>query len=244
MTGKKERFYGRRKGRPLNRSRHEALSLLTQIGLTLESLSGKNEHKKHQKDQDTGTCGLDPASLFSFTPEEVHLEIGFGNGDFLACLQHNFPENAFIGAEPYMNGVAACLKKLQQQPNLENIRLWPDDARPFLDSLAAETLDKIYVLNPDPWPKTRHHKRRIINPKNLDRFARVLRQGGSLFMTTDVKDLAEWMAIQTVNHPGFRWVTDSPSHSTIPPEGWIPTRYEKKGRQEGRCQYYLTACRI
>lgn len=222
-----ERFYGRRKGRPLNKSRQEALSLLDDIGLGSHLLSDGE---------------VDPASVFSADVEKVVLEIGFGNGDFLAATHHTRPETGFIGAEPYINGVAALLKEIADH-DTGNIRIWPDDVRPLLQAIKPGSIDRVYVLNPDPWPKKRHHKRRIINPDNLDMLARIMKPGAALFMTTDIDNLAEWMTMQIVNHPDFRWDIKALSDSTTPPDGWQPTRYEIKGQKAGRNQYYLTGVR-
>ena len=222
-----DKFYGRRKGRPLNQEREDALDLLEQIGVNEELLT------------QAGTAS--PGSLFSKDFDGYWLEIGFGNGEFLSKAQPANPEIGYIGAEPYINGVAALLKSIQNHKTVQNIRVWPDDVRPLLKSLAPASIDRVLVLNPDPWPKKRHHKRRIINPDTLDHLSRILKPDGDILMTTDVDDLAEWMITQIVNHSDFRWKACAPADALTPPDGWEPTRYEIKGRQAGRKQYYLNA---
>ena len=229
----KQRFFGRRKGRPLNKQRREALRLLEAYGISSKLLeSGALFH---------------PKDLFEDRYDRFNLEIGFGNGEFLKNLLRNNPDEGFIGAEPFMNGVAALLKDLQDTSGKSlpgNLRIWPDDIRPLLEIFQSDSFDTIYILNPDPWPKKRHNKRRIVNPQTLDQLSKILRRGGKLIMTTDVDDLAEWMAIQLTNHSDFRWNVTAPSNSTEKPEGWLSTRYETKGKQAGRNQHYLTAKKL
>ena len=120
-----------------------------------------------------------------------------------------------------------------------------DDAIPVLDTMEANTIDRLYVLNPDPWPKTRHHKRRIINAANLDRFARLLKSGSWLVMATDVAELAEWMVTECMNHPDFKWLANHPDDWKNQPDWWaVTTRYARKGLDEGREECYLVFERI
>ncbi len=166
------------------------------------------------------------------------MEIGFGNGEHLSALMRQNLDEAFIGAEPFINGMAAFLKDIRDEPH-ENIRVWMDDAILLVESLPSDYLNGIYVLNPDPWPKARHHKRRIISQDNLTKFARVLKPGGALIMATDVDDLAEWMVTQASAHPAFEWTAEQADDWRTTPENWIKTRYEEKGAKAGRQQSYL-----
>lgn len=219
------RVYGRRQGRPLKSSRVDALkSLLPAVSIPEEDLT------------ENGT--VDPEIWFSRRGLPLWMEIGFGNGEHLSALMREHPENNYIGAEPFVNGVSAFLKDIAELQK-DNIRIHMDDALEVISSIKPESLHGIYVLNPDPWPKTRHHKRRIISKENLDAFARVMKPGGSLIMTTDVDDLAEWMLTQTFTHGGFEWTAESRKDWKSPPPGWTETRYEKKGRDQGRSQSYL-----
>ncbi len=168
------------------------------------------------------------------------LEIGFGAGEHLSALCRRNPQTGYIGAEPFINGVAALLKDVQaDEMPIENLRILHGDAMKLALSFTPASLDGIYVLNPDPWPKKRHHNRRIIRPDTLDVFARILKSGGALIMSTDVDDLAEWMVTHASNHPAFTWTARTKADWQIMPEGWIPTRYEQKGITAGRKQTYL-----
>ncbi len=173
------------------------------------------------------------ALAFPFTPQEIWLEIGFGNGDSLAAWHKQYPDIGFIGCEPFVNGVSN-LCKLIADDDLTNIRIWPEMAQPLIDALSDASIDRIYLLNPDPWPKKRHVKRRFIQQEMLSQLARILKPGGMLVMTTDHAVLAEWMLEQVIQHSAFEGQA-----STTPPEGWLTTRYEGKGQVAGREQVYM-----
>lgn len=224
------RVYGRRLGRPLRPERLDVLeTLLPRLGITQDELSAPGV--------------LTPARLFGQAPPATWLEIGFGNGEHLLALMEDHPDDGFIAAEPFVNGMSAFLKSIKDKPH-ERMRVLMDDAILIADALADGCIDGIYVLNPDPWPKKRHFKRRIISPENLTRFARILKPGGLLMMTTDVDELAEWMATQAANHPAFTWTAESAADWRTPPPGWRATRYESKGARAGRLQTYLVFKRI
>lgn len=213
-------FYGRRHGRPLRDARQEALDeVLAQVTIPI-------------------TSPLDPLALFPFAPRAVVLEIGFGNGDALARWHREEPETAFMGCEPFMNGVAALCKSIHGDA-LDNIRILPDMAEPLLDALVPHSLDRIYLLNPDPWPKKRHHKRRFIQQARLDRLSALLKTGGTLLMTSDDPDIAQWMFEQAMEHPAYTWQGTHENDRYTAPEGWLTTRYEQKGAAAGRRQQYL-----
>ena len=151
------RFYGRRVGRKLNPKRQEVLDNL------YPKLSIDNLDKN----------GTQTVSSFGLTEvSKTILEIGFGNGEHLAEMMRRNPEHNFIGAEPFKNGMTAFLKEINDDDlSLSNIRVHMDDAIPLVKSLAPSSIDEIYVLNPDPWHKTRHHQRRIINQNILCDFS-------------------------------------------------------------------------
>ncbi len=227
---RQRKFYGRRQGRPLTDSRLEVLDrILPRISLPADQL--------------TRRADTSPSQWFASSNNPIVMEIGFGNGEHLAEIIRRHPENNYIGAEPFINGMAAFLKEIESLSK-GNIRVHMDDAMQIVHSLEDSSLSGMYVLNPDPWPKKRHHKRRIIGPENLDEFARVLKPGADLIMTTDVDDLAEWMLTHTFRHPAFKWTAETRSDWTKPPPRWIETRYEQKGRQQGRNQSYLLFKRI
>ena len=217
--------HGRRQGKALRNERAEVLTtLLPQLEISKDVL-------KQDK-------SLMPKDLFGVTPNVLHFEIGFGNGEHLKHKMEEFADHHFIGAEIYINGVSAFLKSIKNQPH-DHVRLSMDDALIVLNSLPDASIDYLYILNPDPWPKARHHKRRIVGPENLDVYARVIKPGGILLETTDVDELAEWMAIHTNNHPAFEFLAENPTDWRTAPDGWMATRYENKGKVAGRQQSYL-----
>ena len=220
-----QKVYGRRLGRPLNAERQSAMDeMYPDLGIDKSLITEKQD--------------IDPYSLYKDKPKQIWLEIGFGNGEHLhGCLLRH-PEYGFIGAEPFVNGMAAFLKDIRPD-DPQNVRVWMNDAIRLICSLQSKSIDRIYVLNPDPWPKTRHHKRRIINPENLNEISRVLKPGGDLVMATDVDDLAVWMTTKAINHPDFEWAAKTKADWQIAPENWIHTRYETKGQDAGRKQSYL-----
>lgn len=219
------RVYGRRAGRTLRKGRAEALeNKLDTLGIPKPKLSENRD--------------LDPTTLFADPAAPLWMEIGFGTGEHLNALLTQFPDKNFIGAEPFINGMSAFLKDLDDE-NQARIRVLMDDAIRLVRTLTDQSLDRLYVLNPDPWPKKRHHKRRIINQNNLSEFARVLKPGAQLVMATDVDDLAEWMVTQCMMHPAFTWTAENKNDWQTPPPEWIETRFAEKGKKAGRTQTFL-----
>lgn len=180
---------------------------------------------------------LDPATLFN-APAPTILEIGFGSGEHVKGMMERQPGHNFLACEPYENGMAAFLKSISPTP-LRNVRVLMDDALILARSLKDECLEEIYILNPDPWHKKRHHKRRIICKENLDIFARLLKPGGKLILSTDVPDLADWMITHTAQHPSFIWEAENCRDWQTPPPGWITTAYEVKGAKGAKKMCYL-----
>ncbi len=222
-------LHGRRKGRALGIEQAQAWEdILPEVEIPLDSA----------KPASSESLRLCPKTLFPAPVARCIFEIGFGDGGHLAEMMARYPQDGFIGAEPFRNGIANFLKKIRNGPR-NRIRVWTEDAMQLADRLAGACLDGIYILNPDPWPKKRHAKRRIVNPENLDRLARILKPGGFLVMTTDHDALAEWMVTQASRHPAFRWTAERADDWRTAPPGWIETRYEKKGRDAGRTQSYL-----
>lgn len=223
----KERFrkvYGRRQGRPLRGDRQEALDVLYPKLCVDKSILTKE-------------ANINPRDWFDDV-ETIKFEIGFGNGEFLRNNMLKNPNTGFIGAEPFVNGVSAFLKSIKDDPH-DNVRVFMDDALLIAQSLADDTLDGMYVLNPDPWHKSRHHKRRMITQNNLDVFSRILKSDAILTMTTDVDSLAEWMCTEATNHPDFEWTATCADDWRVMPDDWYQTRYELKGIKAGRKQSYL-----
>ena len=224
---KKRVLFGRRQGRSLGQLRRAAV----EDKLPLYDLAGDLEKAESGM--------LEPCTLFPQALDQYWLEIGFGDGGHLHAQVMAHPDYGFLGAEPFINGVSALLKELPEKGSLPNIRILADDALKICDKLADGVLDGIYLLNPDPWHKKRHHKRRMINPENLDLFSRILKPGGKLIMTTDVPDLAEWMCRHALLHPSFKWTANKADDWRIKPKNWIDTRYQTKGAKGADQMVYL-----
>jgi len=169
----------------------------------------------------------------------LHLEIGFGSGEHLADRADMLPDHGFIGAEPFLNGVAAALAHIRDR-NLANVRVWRGDALEVLQRVADEALTFLYLLHPDPWPKARHAKRRMVNDRPIDLFAAKLKPGGEFRLATDDPTYLAWSLMVMQRHDRqFEWLAETPSDFLEPPGGWIETRYGAKSRREGRRPYYL-----
>jgi len=221
----KKRVFGRRLGRPMSASRQDVIDkLLPKLTLDLPDL------------KEDGT--LAPATLFP-QDKEIVLEIGFGNGEHLKAMMEQRPDRNYIGAEPFINGMSAFLKSIADMDHA-NIRVWMDDAVMLCRSLKPGSVSAIYILNPDPWPKKKHHKRRIVRAETLPEYHRILKKDGRLVMATDVDDLAEWMVTETINHGGFEWQAERASDwKTMPNDWFLTTRYAAKGEAAGRRETYL-----
>jgi tRNA (guanine-N7-)-methyltransferase len=174
----------------------------------------------------------------------LHLEIGFGSGEHLAARADLLPDHGFIGCEPFINGVATALAHVRDQ-GLANVRIWRGDALDVLRRVPDEALSFVYLLHPDPWPKARHSKRRMINDGPLELIAAKLKPGGELRVATDHPIYLEWtLMIMRRHSEGFEWLAERPSDFLEPPSGWLETRYGAKSRREGRRPYYLRYRRL
>ncbi len=232
------RSFGRRNGRPLKGTRRSALDHLEDVGIPPAKLSRDKS--------------LDPRSLFSSPYPDIWMEIGFGSGEHLLARMTENPHVGLIGAEPYVNGMSAFLGALDRSCKEkssvlsdQNVRVYMDDALHIILSLQDNSLNKLFVLNPDPWPKARHHKRRIIRADMLDVFARVLAPQGDLILATDVEDYATWMIEHIHAHPAFTCPYKGPADTYTPPADWpLTTRYMEKGEREGRRAHYMICSRV
>jgi tRNA (guanine-N7-)-methyltransferase len=169
----------------------------------------------------------DPRSQFPNAVRELWLEVGFGAGEHLVTLAGQHPQVGLIGAEPYEMGMAKILTKLEENP-LNNVRLFEGDGRDILEKLPDGSLSRFFLLFPDPWPKTRHHKRRFLQMEMLDLLARVLKPGGELRFATDDKSYLPYALERLMAHPAFVWTAQGQKDWKSRPEGWPPTRYEAK----------------
>ena len=174
----------------------------------------------------------------------LHFEIGFGSGEHLADRADMLPDHGFIGAEPFLNGIAAALAHIRDK-QLANVRLWRGDALEVLQRIPDRALSFLYLLHPDPWPKARHAKRRMVNDGPIDLFAAKMRPGGEFRLATDDPTYLSWSLMIMQRHTiQFDWLAERPKDFLEPSGGWIETRYGAKSRREGRTPYYLRYRRI
>ena len=225
MTGRRDSLWGRRKGKPLSARRVDLMA--TRFPLLVI---------------DTETVApVDLLGLFPVPVKSVCLEIGFGGGEHLVHEARNCPEIGFIGVEPFLNGMAKAVASIVDA-SLENVRLFAGDASILLDWLPPTSLRRIDLLYPDPWPKKRHHKRRLIQPAFLTTLASRMVPGGRLALSTDWEEYAVHMLEVIDPHPDFDNL--SPSGDYAPqPENWTTTSFEKKGRAAGRAIFHLLFAR-
>jgi len=213
-------FFGRRIGHPL-RARQAGLfeTLLPRLAVDL----GK------------------PANLAALFPEaadDIHVEIGFGGAEHLIGRAAANPHIGFIGAEPFVNGMAKALAAIDDA-KLTNIRLHHADAVELLDWLPAASIGRIDLLYPDPWPKRRHWKRRFVDDDNIARLARALRAGGEFRFATDWANYAEWTLARLMRSQDFTWAAERADDWRKPWPEFSGTRYEAKAKREGRVPCYL-----
>jgi tRNA (guanine-N7-)-methyltransferase len=169
----------------------------------------------------------------------LHFEIGFGGGEHLADRADMLPDHGFIGAEPFLNGVATALAHVRDKA-LANVRLWRGDALDVLQRVPDGALSFLYLLHPDPWPKARHAKRRMVNDRPVELFAAKLRPGGEFRLATDDPTYLDWSLMLMQRHTNqLEWLARHPRDFLEPSGGWIDTRYGAKARREGRRPYYL-----
>lgn len=225
IDGEERAFFGRRSGKRLHKGQDRLFRDLLP-GLEIALGEGK----------------LDPAVLLPGKAAQV-IEIGYGGGEHLSLEAQRHPETGFIGCEVFSGGIAKLLQQIDEA-GLGNIRLFTDDALKLLTKLPDASLDGAYLLYPDPWPKTRHHKRRFISPTTLGELARVLKPGAVFRVATDIEDYATWTLAHVLRAPQFRFAPIAPGEWHRPFDGWEPTRYEDKARAEGRLRsFYMSFTR-
>ncbi|MBF0248207.1 MAG: tRNA (guanosine(46)-N7)-methyltransferase TrmB [Alphaproteobacteria bacterium] len=201
------RSYGRRRGKKLRPGRER---LMAELLPTIAVEPGKA-----------------PADQFARRYPAYWLEIGFGGGEHLAAQAKAHPDVGMVGCEPFLDGVAKLVTAVDEA-GLDNVRIHADDARQIFSDIPDGALERVFILFPDPWPKTRHHKRRLIQAPLLDACARMLADGGELRVASDHMDYVRWTLEHVIPHPDFEWLADRPTDWRTPPADWIPTRYEQK----------------
>ena len=201
------RSFGRLKSRPI-KPRQAALmdSLLPSIRAPLED--------------------FDPLTLMP-AAREVWLEVGFGGGEHMAAQAARSPDTLIIGAEPFLNGVASALRHVEEA-DLQNVRIHDGDVRELMARMPDACLTRVFVLFPDPWPKARHNKRRLIQAQTIAELARLLKPGGRLRFATDWADYADWTLERVLAGRLFAWPAERADDWRVPPADHITTRYEEK----------------
>ncbi len=221
------RTYGRRKGHSLSPRKLRLLDTLVP-GLRLDL---------------SAPAPAPLASIFPSPASQVWLEIGFGGGEHVAAQAESNPDIGVIGCEPFINGVAKLLGEIDAR-NLTNIRIWDDDARDVLDWLEDGSVERVFVLFPDPWPKKRHQKRRLISTATLAALGRVMKPGAELRIASDIGDYVRASLEAVFAGDGFEWQAERPGDWLARPADWPSTRYEKKALREGRKGHYLIFRRV
>jgi len=215
-------FFGRRKGHRLRRHHTELIeTFLPRLALSRDTVAPR-----------------DVAQLFPRPVDAVRLEIGFGGGEHLAAEAAAHPDVGFIGCEPYVNGMAKILAVVEAH-GLDNLRLYAGDALDLVAWLPAASIDRIDLLYPDPWPKRRHWKRRLVQHNSVVMLARVLRPAGIIRFASDVPDYAAWTLERFMRTPQFEWTAERAADWQEPWPRFGGTRYEAKARRAGRQPCYL-----
>lgn len=169
---------------------------------------------------------------------KLALEIGFGFGDFTFNFIKNNPETNLLACETHINGIAALLQKLEIVP-LNNVKIFKSDARLLLEKLENNIFDQIYILFPDPWPKSKHYKRRIINTDFVNLLSTKIKPSGKLIIATDHESYRNWIMEVMVQRQDFIMENISQDNWHNFPDNWVETKYQKKAMREGRTSVYL-----
>jgi tRNA (guanine-N7-)-methyltransferase len=220
-------FFGRRKGHKLRAHQADLIEhLLPRLALDIASLA-----PPHLGD------------VFDPPTREVRLEIGFGGGEHLVAEARAYTDHGFIGCEPYVNGMAKILTRIEAQ-NIGNIRLFAGDAAELLAWLPPQSLVRIDLIHPDPWPKRRHWKRRFVQDQTVAAMARVLKPQGEFRFVSDIDDYCGWTLSHLLRSNDFIWTAERSVDWLKPWDGYTMTRYGSKAEREGRKATYLRFKRI
>ncbi len=204
---------------------------------------GRSLSQRQQALVDTLLPTLAPNSAELAHYSHIALEIGFGGGEHLAALAKAQPHTLLIGCEPYVNGVAKLLVDIEEQ-HIRNIRIFTDDARLLIDNMPDICINDVYILFPDPWPKAKHNKRRLVNQDTLARLARIHKTGGNLLLATDHYDYAIWMLEQMQQTKCYHWTAECAEDWLSPPKQWVETKYQRKTTAEGRAPQFFKCIRL
>ncbi|MEM9782423.1 MAG: tRNA (guanine(46)-N(7))-methyltransferase TrmB [Pseudomonadota bacterium] len=229
-------FYGRRHGKRMSGRQKDLLE--TRLAALSPGAVTRAENPERNPLELAGLCG---------GRDRLWLEIGFGGGEHMIAQAEANPEATLIGCEPFVNGVAKLLAAIDSAhggSGLPNLCLHAGDARDVMEVMPAASVDRVFLLYPDPWPKRRHHKRRFVNAENLDQLARLMAPGAHLRVATDIEDYVRHTLVETRRDGRFRWLAERAADWRTPWPDWPGTRYEAKALREGRRPHYLTFARI
>jgi tRNA (guanine-N7-)-methyltransferase len=220
-------FFGRRKGHKLRSSQADLIDkLLPQLALDIGGPAPENL-----------------TELFAPPTSDVRLEIGFGGGEHLIAEAKVFPNVGFIGCEPYVNGMAKILTQIEAH-NIRNIRLYAGDAAELLAWAPAQSIARLDLIHPDPWPKRRHWKRRFVQDATVAAMARILKPGAEFRFVSDIDDYCAWTLTHLMRAPDFLWTAERAADWREPWPGYTMTRYGRKADREGRVAAYLRFRRV
>ncbi len=219
-------FYGRIRGKTLRASQKDYLA----EDLGPVTLNGVTRAENPAR----GLVELEPWRQ----ARPLWLEIGFGGGEHLVHMAARNPDVALIGAEPFVNGIAMLLGKIRTA-GVSNLRIHPGDVRDLFEVLGPAAVSKVFLNYPDPWPKARHHRRRVVTQEYLLPLARITASGSEFRVATDIPDYVR-QTLEEVPQAGF----DLIHQGSDPWEDWLSTRYEQKALREGRLPHYLTFRRL
>ena len=215
-------FFGRRKGKPISPTQQALMDdLLPRISL--------NPAKPVS----------DVATVFAHKPSAIWMEIGFGGGEHIVRQAKSNPDVGLIGCEPFVNGVVKALVQMREQ-DVSNIRVYDEDAAHILDWLPSASLDRLFLLYPDPWHKKRHWKRRFVSDANLERIIRVLKPGAQFRFASDIEAYVNWTLEHVSGVDALEEIDATPEKRLEAWPDWQTTRYEEKAFREGRRPHYLT----
>jgi tRNA (guanine-N7-)-methyltransferase len=220
-------FFGRRKGHKLRIHQADLIAhLLPQLALDIGS-----------------PAPADLSELFDDGIETIRLEIGFGGGEHLIAEAQAFPDIGFIGCEPYVNGMAKILTQIESV-NVKNIRLYAGDAAELVAWAPRQSMARIDLIHPDPWPKRRHWKRRFVQDATVAAMARIIKPQGEFRFVSDIDDYCAWTLAHLLRSPDFFWLAERAADWHLPWPGYTMTRYGRKAEREGRKAAYLRFRRV
>ena len=176
--------------------------------------------------------------LVEFKPKKLILEIGFGSGENLLKSAKMNPDVLYLGADPFLNTNAKCIKAILNY-NIKNIMIWPDDIRKVIEFFPSNIFSEIKILFPDPWPKFKHKNRRLVQDNFLISLYNVLKTNGNITLATDHFIMKSWILEIFQNNSGFQWTAETANDWRIKPIHYVATKYEQKAINENRDPHWF-----